>query len=478
MRHPFERLARRFFSNAAESDVGFSAEIRRTALLSLRAVGALEIAVPLLMAAARLSVVPVAITTFTRAIPNLLFAVLGALTLGAAWTVLGRLHARLVLAASVFLSVAIMIWSAILVAPRLEWVEHHIIGYIVLVMFGCASAVPLKPLQTLMLGFSIDALYLGSVLIASGRPELSQGAGGFAQHVFTLVVTLLCAALTASIYEQRYNAYLVHQKALHTSERLREAEKKLLLSENAATMGRVAAALSHELNSPIGVLSSCVASLAHLARRISDASPSERDRLRMVLDDLHRSGQQSAERLREIVSRIQRFTNLDRAEVQSVNLNDLILDVVALVRAEHPDRESITTELVAIPPVVCRPQQVGAVISNLVSNAVRAAGGTGRVVVATRPVGDDVEIRVEDDGSGIAAADLPALFDPAAFRTSQGRVSAANWSLFSCHQIVREHGGSIEVSSEVNRGTRVRVLLPAGQPDVSAAHQRVSRFMR
>lgn len=471
MRPHLERIAQQIFNNTAEQDAGFRAEIQRTALLSLRAVGALEIAVPLLMAAARLGVVPITITGFATAIPNLLFAVLGAATLAAAWTTVGRALARPVLAASVWISVGLMIWSAILFAPRLEWVEHHIIGYIVLVMFGCASAVPFKPLDTLILGLSIDTLYLGSVLIASGRTELIGVEFGFAQHLFTLIVTLLCAALTASVYHQRYAAYLVHQRALHTSEMLRQAEKRLLLSENAATMGRVAAALSHELNSPIGVLSSCVSSLAHLAKRITDASPSEQERLRAVLDDLSRSGRQSAERLRAIVARMQRFTNLDRADIHSINLNDLIMDVVALVRAESKECAAIKTDLARIPPIVCRPQQVGAVLSNLVSNAVHAAGDNGQVIISTRPIVDSVEVRIEDDGRGIPPDELPALFDPAAFRVSHGRVAAGNWSLFSCHQIVREHGGSIDVSSECDRGTRVRVLLPASQPDATAAGQ-------
>jgi signal transduction histidine kinase len=292
-----------------------------------------------------------------------------------------------------------------------------------------------------------------------------------AQHAFTVVVTLLCTALTTSVYSQRYAAYLVHQKALRTSEMLRETEKRLLLSENAATMGRVAAALSHELNSPIGVLSSCVASLGHLAKRITEASPSEQARLRTVLDDLSRSGQQSAERLRTVVERIQRFTNLDRADVHSINLNDLLLDVVALVRAEHSGRAAVTTELKPLPPVVCRPQQIGAVLSNLVSNAVDAAGDHGEVVISTRELADGAEIRIEDDGRGIPAEELARLFDPAAFRVSEGRIAAANWSLFSCNQIVREHGGSIEISSERDRGTRVRVTLPASQPGISAARQ-------
>ncbi len=457
-----ERLAR-MLSGRAESDPGFRAEVERTSILSLRAVGALETTVPLLMAAARLGVIPITITDRRTAAPNLLFSLLGAITLASGWTAVGRRYPRLVTAVSVWISVAIMLWSAILLTPELEWVEHHILGYIVLVMFGCASAVPLKPLHTLFLGLAIDAVYVFSLLTAEQRLAWNQTGFGFVQHLFTLVVTLLCTALTSSVYRQRYAGYLVHQRALRTSERLRDTERQLLLTENAAILGRVAAALSHELNSPIGVLTSSVDTLAALARRIASAPSGDQDRLRMVLEDITRSGRESAERLRAIVSRIQRFTNLDRAEVQSANMNDLLNDVVALIRAERAGSAPIATDLRPVPQVICRPQQLSAVLSNLLSNALDALGPGGNVLVSSRLVNHAIEIRIEDNGHGISEEELATAFDPAAFRVSKGRMAAANWSLFSSRQILREHGGDIALTSVDGEGTTVMVTLPAGE---------------
>jgi signal transduction histidine kinase len=342
-------------------------------------------------------------------------------------------------------------------------VEHHLLGYIILVLFGAAAAVPLKPIHTLALGLSIDVFYLVSLLVARQRLQLAETAYGPLQHVFTTGVTLLCTALTASVYRQRYSGYVAHQEALRTSERLRQAENKLLISENAATMGRVAAALSHELNSPVGVLTSAVETLSHLAERMCDAKPADRERLRAVLADISRSGRESSERLRAIVGRMQRFTNLDRADVQSANLNDLLGDVVAMVNSETHNRVRIECDLRPVPRFLCRPQQLSAVFSNLISNAVNAVEESGRVSVGTRPIEGAIEITILDDGRGIPPEDLARLFDPAAFRVSQGRVAAGNWSLFSCRQIIREHGGDIEVSSANGRGTSVRVTLPTDQ---------------
>lgn len=472
MRERLRRLAAQLLARGPERDPGFRTEIRSDSHLSLRTVGALEVVVPLLMLASGLGVIPIPISDARSALPNLLFIALGLVTLAAGWTAFGHRYARLITAVSIWISVAIIIWSALVLAAGVGWVEHHLLGYMILVLFGAAAAVPLKPLHTLSLGLAIDVFYLVSLLVARQRLDLADSGYGPLQHIFTFGVTLLCTGLTASVYRQRHAGYVAHQEALRTSERLRQAENKLLISENAATMGRVAAALSHELNSPVGVLTSAVETLSHLAGRMANAAPVDRDRLRAVLADVSRSGRDSSERLRAIIGRMQRFTNLDRAEVQSANLNDLLSDVVALVNSETHNRASIECDLQPVPRFVCRPQQLSAVFSNLISNAANAVEEGGRVSVGTRQVDGSIEITIRDDGRGIPPEDLPSLFDPAAFRVSQGRVAAGNWSLFSCRQIVREHGGDIAVSSGNGQGTTVQVTLPgepASRTDVTVA---------
>ena len=91
-------------------------------------------------------------------------------------------------------------------------------------------------------------------------------------------------------------------RTLETAEKLRQAEARNLLSENAASVGRLAAALSHELNSPIGALVSGVDTLLLLAARQAHSSPPEQQRLIVLQNELRKSIQQSTDRLREIVA--------------------------------------------------------------------------------------------------------------------------------------------------------------------------------
>lgn len=446
-----KRLGQQFASlvlqPVPERDPGFRRDLDRGSELSLRIVGLLEMVVPLVMMAAGVPLLPVPADVRHATAANVAFVALGALTSTVAATPAGRRWPRLFTLLSIWASVAIMLCGALWIGAPMEWMPHHLRGYIVLVLFGAAAGVPIRPVQGLGLGLAIYALLVAARL---GWPQRFFTVGLTlrpGEQFFLLILSLLCMLMAASVYRQRYVGYRNHQRALRASEELRHAENKLLISENAAMMGRVAAALSHELNSPIGALVSSVDILGQVARKMAGAKEADKARLLDIMAEAVISGQKSGERLRGIVGRMQRFTNLDRAEVQSADLNELLRDVIAMASADRTGDIPIHTDLGEVPRLSCRPQQISALFSNLIHNALDAVGVDGEVRVVTAVVKSAVEVRVQDNGRGLDEEQLRTLFDPAAFRDAQGRVKAGNWSLFSCRQIAEEHGGTIEVSS-------------------------------
>src|SRR5262249_37435245 len=142
---------------------------------------------------------------------------------------------------------------------------HHLPGHITLVLLAGIAALPLKPLQTLAFGLAISASELAILFMAK---SFGQFAGSDPFHfISNLVVTFICTGLTAVMYAQRSTAYRSHQQALRSFEELRRAQGRLLLSETAASQGRLAAALSHELNTPIGAVSSAVETMVLLFKK-------------------------------------------------------------------------------------------------------------------------------------------------------------------------------------------------------------------
>ena len=325
-------------------------------------------------------------------------------------------------------------------------------------MVGIAI-LPAIPWQIFALGVSASLVYVASLQLAAGRGWLPAGGVNEEELASLPLIILLCTALAAVSYQRLQSTYVSHQRSLHAMEELRQAESRTLIAENAASMGRLAAAVSHELNSPLGAMRSAVGSLQMMAPRFLKAEGEERRRLSVLMEKLCRNAGDSSARMEEIVDRMQRVTNLDRAEVQSMDVSQLLSDVAALVEARTRGQVKIETDLDPLPQTLCRPQLLSAVFSGLFNRAVAGAGSGGRIRLAARCAGSTVEISLADNGPVIPSERLARLFDPE-FHVSEGRVTTGNWSLFSARRLVLEQGGDIRVESRPGAGTTFVVTLP------------------
>jgi signal transduction histidine kinase len=162
---------------------------------------------------------------------------------------------------------------------------------------------------------------------------------------------------------------------------------------------------------------------------------------------------------------MQRFTNLDRAEVLPVDLNSLLRDVASIVGDSVERGQAFEFRLETLPSVEVRPQLISAVFSALFQNALDATPEENPVRITSAIDGDSVRIEIWSGGKRLSDAELEAALDPG-FRVKDGRVAACNWSVFSASQVVREHGGEISLASGES-GTVVRVSLPAKRLSVS-----------
>ena len=463
-----QRFREYAFPGGAERDPGFCAEIRRLGRLSLQVLGSVEIGASLFMLLARFLVSPETSTLAIRFRQALLISAVGVVDIAAARVGRFALYSRAIAIGSALAVAAILIRASFVVAAQSTAPNDFIPGEITMVMLFAVTIVPLRPMQTLSLGLSIGIIYTLEAVYA--ERTLLEGLGPDENYIlFILMLTLLGAALTAVVYAQRRSGYEHHRRSLKAADDLRKAQTKILLSENAASLSRLAAAVSHEMNTPVGALVSAVDTLLLLAGRQATCEPDEQKRLVRLQSDLRRSIQESAQRIRELVGRMQRFTNLDRAEEQPADINAIVSDVTALVDPVDRGGAQIETELGEIPPIVCRPQQISAVLASLLRNAVQAVDGKGRVVVSTAKRKNVIEIRIQDDGRGLSKEEQKTIFDPG-FRESGGRMAAGNWSMFNSRQIIRQHGGDIRLESDEGKGTAVTVSLPlSGSAEIPLA---------
>ena len=153
-------------------------------------------------------------------------------------------------------------------------------------------------------------------------------------------------------------------------------------------------------------------------------------------------------------------------------------EVAAAVRmAQVPSKFGCRVELDLgeVPRLFGRPQQIVQLVVNLVVNAGQASGPTGHVRVSTRQEPDAVVLAIEDDGAGMAPETRARLFTP--FFTTKRVGEGTGLGLAVVHGIVKAHGGSIEVRSELGKGSTFTVRLPRSQGNDSSTRVRVQELL-
>jgi PAS domain S-box-containing protein len=246
------------------------------------------------------------------------------------------------------------------------------------------------------------------------------------------------------------------EEALRESEqRYREAQLELAHANRVATMGQLTASITHEVNQPI----TAAITYALAARRFLSADPPN---FREVDDALSRIVKEG-NRAGEVVGRIRALIRKAPARKDAVEINDAILEVIALTRTEAANNGvSVRTRLAeGLPRVQGDRVQLQQVLLNLIINAIEAMRDVGEeereLLISTRNEPDGVSVEVRDSGPGFAPATLDRVFE--AFYTT--KPSGLGLGLSICWSIIEAHNGQLWASPNVPRGAIFRFIAPA-----------------
>ncbi|MBA3460315.1 MAG: HAMP domain-containing histidine kinase [Deltaproteobacteria bacterium] len=229
-----------------------------------------------------------------------------------------------------------------------------------------------------------------------------------------------------------------------------EREREVVRAERLAAVGKMAAMITHEVRNPLS-------SIGLNTELLEDELAPDADEARALC----RAITHEVDRLTAITEEYLAFARLPKPKLAQEPINAMVTALAAFVREDLAARQVVlTTELCTEDLIgTCDAGQIRQCLINLVRNAADAVAvkGKGWVVLRTRRDGDRAVIEVEDSGVGIPSEVLPRLFDPF-FSTKDG---GNGLGLALTQQIVRDHGGDVEVSSTVGRGTTFTVRVPA-----------------
>ena len=235
-------------------------------------------------------------------------------------------------------------------------------------------------------------------------------------------------------------------------EELRRSRAELARSAHLQAMNELSASIAHEISQPLlGIASNAAASLRWLKRE----DPNLIEAI-AGLEDIRNDSERAA----NIVRALRSLAKQSPMQLKAVKVDELIREVLRLTSADAAKcRVDVQTRLHAGVSVMADPVQLQQLVFNLITNALEALAGyrsDGVLRIASVIAADGVEICVDDNGPGIAAAERERVFDP--FHTSKD--GGMGMGLAICSSVVQAHGGQLQALVSQFGGCRIRVTLP------------------
>lgn len=272
-------------------------------------------------------------------------------------------------------------------------------------------------------------------------------------------------------------------------EKLKKANAQLLQSEKMASVGQLAAGVAHEINNPVGFISSNLTTLSDYVndlfkvldcyaaaepllaatsvelQRIHQVKDEvELDYLRQDIQEMIAESRDGTNRVKQIVQDLKDFSRSDEADDWHwSDLHQGINSTLNIARNEIKYRAEVIKEYGELPQIQCIPAQLNQVFMNLLVNAAHAIEGHGTITIAT---GCDTTqnrawVEVRDTGKGIEPESLKRIFDP--FFTTKPVGQGTGLGLSLSYGIIEKHNGTLTVESEPGKGSIFRVTIPIQQ---------------
>lgn len=293
--------------------------------------------------------------------------------------------------------------------------------------------------------------------------------------------------LTVSERKYRELAENLEIKVEERTAELKKAHARLLQQEKMASIGQLAAGVAHEINNPMGFISSNLQTMGKYASRFIDmlshlrsaigetgsttaidsAAKKWRDlKMDLICSDVPELINQSlegAERVKKIVSDLKAFSHVDDREECPLNLNGEIDKTLNVLSHEIGNGTQIIKNYGNLPNFVCNPALVCQVFLNLILNAIQARRDGLRLVIDTGVNEETITLSFSDNGPGIPEAIRHRIFEP--FYTTKGVGAGTGMGLTVAYDIISAYGGTIELNCPEEGGARFLLLLPLRRAD-------------
>jgi len=286
--------------------------------------------------------------------------------------------------------------------------------------------------------------------------------------------------LDARVEERTEQLEIANTELESILDQLRQTQSQLVHNAKMSGIGRLAAGIAHEINNPVGVIQSNLATGERYLGRLSEyiagledlisgkcdlqqeiATLRQQAKIDFILSDFPNvlaDSSSGTTRVRQIVSDLKTFSQLDQGTGGTSDPNDMLRSAVNLISGELKPGLKVSTDFGELPDISMKPQELGQVFMNILLNAVQASSDPGEISVSSRHVGDRIKIEISDTGCGIEPQHLERIFDP--FFTTKDVGAGMGLGLTVAYNIIKNHGGELYACSQLGVGTTFTASLP------------------
>lgn len=284
-----------------------------------------------------------------------------------------------------------------------------------------------------------------------------------------------------------------HQAQRILIKKLEDAQGQLIQSEKMASIGQLSAGIAHEINNPVGFITSNLQTLSgyfkdlekvleNISRNVKQSQDAalnqacqtilQQGQVDFIMEDtaaLISESLEGSSRVMSIVKNLKDFSHVDRSEWSYTNLEHCIESTLKIIHNEIKYNITLEKNYASdVPNVFCQPMQINQVLLNILVNASHAIKGEGKITITLRAADADfVEIQIRDTGCGIPEENRERIFEP--FFTTKPVGSGTGLGLSVSYGIIKKHHGRINVASEMGKGSEFTIRLPINPTEDTVA---------
>ena len=294
------------------------------------------------------------------------------------------------------------------------------------------------------------------VILLTGHVAASDGVEGIKGGAFDYLTKPVELEHLASKIRQAREKIRWRRDQRKEAEFRKRMEQQMMITERLAALGTMATGVAHEINNPLAIIRESAGWMRLILGKEEMAAVPRRADLERALNKI----ETGVERAKRITHQLLGFVQKDDTISAEVDLPMLIEESLGMVEREvvHKGIEIVRDFQPLEKPVYSDPYQIRQVLLNLITNAVHATGGGGRIAVALKSIQGGVSIQIQDTGEGIPPEHMRKIFEP--FFTTKCPGKGTGLGLFVTRGIIDRLGGTIEAESRPGEGSVFTVTLP------------------